>query len=380
MPDGQEQETLIFNPDLISGGDEDIEVGQKPEEEKLNLFKDAIFDEDEKDADEADKEKELKDKDTPNPDDIKDDESDKESVFSVVLGQELKDGGVLSTFDEEAIAKIEAEEGKGAAMKALLEAQAKSTADELKAAYDSEYQDYLSMRDGGVSKEEATGIQQLEGFANSINEIDLKGEDEASVQARKDVLTLDYRLNTKFSEERIQKLVAKAYDEGSDLEDIDEAKGRVDEYISSQKQSALDNAKVEKQRIADSQKKQTEDLTSFVDKTEEYFKGEKVTTQVREQMKKLLTTPVKLANGTVTSELWAERDKDPVKFDSGIAYLKTIGYFDDKPLDKFVKNATTKATTNLDSFLNDNHGRNFMKSSSKSFSKDESNKVDFLDF
>lgn len=375
-----EQEELIFDPSLISKDESVQEEVQEQKDEKLNLFQDPLFEGKDEDGEKTDEEKD-KEKDTPAPDNIKDDEeSSKESVFSVILGQELKDGGVLSSFDEEEIAKIEKEEGKGAAMKALLESQAKATTAEIKSAYDAEYQDYLSMLQGGVPKEEATQIQQLKNFSKSINDVDLKGEEDEAVQARKNLLTLDYRLNTKFSEEKIQKLVNKAYDEGSDLEDVDEAKERVDAYINDEEKNAIDAAAKATKDREDAQRRQTEDLTSFVDKTEEYFKGEKVTKQVREKMKKLLTTPVKLDNGTVTSELWSERDKDPVKFDAGIAYLKAIGFFDGKPLDKFEKKAKTKATSELDNFLNDNQGRDFMKSSNRSFTKETADKKSFLDF
>jgi hypothetical protein len=384
MPEKQEQEqSLVFDPTLINSDSSGKTEEQEQNQEKLNLFKDPIFEEDKSESEKLDKEKELEDKGAPNPDNIKDEDkksSEEESVFSVVLGQELMDGGILSSFDKEAIAKIEKEDGRGAAMKALLETQAKATTKEIKASYDSEYQEYLDMRKGGVSQEDSTHIQKLEGFANSVKDIDLKGEDENSVQARKDILVLDLRLTTSFSEERIQRDVNKAYDEGTDLEDIDEAKGRVDSYIVKEKQRIIDDAQTATKSRNDAQKKQVDDLNSYVDKTEEYFKGEKVTPQVKESMKKLLSNPVKLTNGNVTSELWAERDKDPVSFDSKIAYLKAIGYFDGKPLDKFIKNATTKATSNLDSMLSDNAGRTFMKSSGKSFSSNSGDKKDFLDF
>ena len=389
MPEEQKDQEFTFDPQLINSGNlDDKKEVEEPKVEKLDLFKDTIFDaskEKEIDKpDDIDKDKDIedvdKDKDAPAPDDIKDkDDPSSKAVFSVVLGQDLMDRGVLSSFDAEEIAKISKEKGEAEAVSAIMEAQAKATSEELKNSYDSNYQDYLALLQGGVSKQEATGLQQLESFQKSLEGVDLKTEDDTSVAARKDLLTVNYRLNTNFSEEKIQKMVQKSYDEGTDLEEIEEATSGLKDYISKERTNVVEAGKQRELQATQSREKLETDYKSFINSTEEYFKGETVTKKTKDSIEKILFTPVKTANGT-TNELWAKRDQNPIKFDSKMAYLHSIGYFDDKPLDKFVKNATTKATSNLEGFLNDNKGRDFMKSSNKSFNKDTSSKADFLDF
>lgn len=83
-------------------------------------------------------------------------------------------------------------------------------------------------------------------------------------------------------------------------------------------------------------------------------------------------------NGFITNKLWAKRDTNPAKFDSKMAYLDIIGFFDDKPLDKFEKRAETKSTSALSSFLSENKSRNIFNSISKSFS-DESVRSNLID-
>jgi hypothetical protein len=95
-------------------------------------------------------------------------------------------------------------------------------------------------------------------------------------------------------------------------------------------------------------------------------------------MKKLITTPVKLDNGQVVSQLWVKRNEDPVGFDTKMAYLHAIGFFDGKAGDRFIKAANTKAASGLQNWLTDNKGRNYGSSLGKSFNS-KSGSTDPLD-
>jgi len=84
-------------------------------------------------------------------------------------------------------------------------------------------------------------------------------------------------------------------------------------------------------------------------------------------MIKLLTTPAKLSNGQVTNLVYAKREENPIEFDAKMAFLQSIGFFDNKPLDRFIKKATTEAVTGLQSFLADRSGNSYKSSMHRSF-------------
>jgi len=380
MTEPVKQEELVFNPSFlevddnaqIPNGDELIadKTPKKNESpiEELNLFNDNILEHNNTELKKPDESsgQEILDKDSLPPDNIKDKKDS--SLFSVVLGQDLMGGGVLSTFDEAEIIKISKEEGDAAAISYMIKKQIDESNLQLKESYDKEYQDYLEMVQGGVPKQEAAGILGVENFLNAVKQVDLKAESDDAVQARKDLLTLNYRLTTKWTDDKIQKYVDKMYDEGSDLEEVEDALANVSSYVTKEKTAQVEQAKQRDAQIKAAQAKQLNDLKTTIDKTEEYFKGDKVTKVVKDKMLKTLTTPVKLENGVVTSQLWAKRESNPVAFDSKIAYLDAIGFFDDKPLDKFVKNAETKVTSGLQQFLQDNGARSYKGSAERSFS------------
>ena len=295
---------------------------------------------------------------------------DSPSFFSVSLGQDLVNRGVLTSFDESEISKIAKEEGEDVAIVKMFEKQTEIINNELKQNYDKGYQEYLELTSGGANKQEVTSLQKIENFRKSLSDIDIKGEDEASVNARKDLLRFHYKLLTKFSDEKIEKNIQKMYDDGSDIEEVEAALATIDEYIPSEK----NRIKKEAEDKANADKLKQEEIEGAylkcIEETDEYFKGEKIDKITKTKIKDLLFTPVKLNNGFVTNKLWAKRDTNPAKFDSKMAYLDVIGFFDDKPLDKFEKRAETKSTSALSSFLSENKSRNIFSSIGKSFSNE----------
>lgn len=295
---------------------------------------------------------------------------DSPSFFSVSLGQDLVNRGVLTSFDESEISKIAKEEGEDVAIVKMFEKQTEIINNELKQNYDKGYQEYLELTSGGANKQEVTSLQKIENFRKNLSDIDIKGEDEASVNARKDLLRFHYKLLTKFSDEKIEKNIQKMYDDGSDIEEVEAALATIDEYIPSEK----NRIKKEAEDKANADKLKQEEIEGAylkcIEETDEYFKGEKIDKITKTKIKDLLFTPVKLNNGFVTNKLWAKRDTNPAKFDSKMAYLDVIGFFDDKPLDKFEKRAETKSTSALSSFLSENKSRNIFSSIGKSFSNE----------
>lgn len=375
----EQSNEMVFDPGFIEMGDgagaaTEAPIPKEEPKEELNLFENNFLEPDKKPEEEkeveipvVDKAEETENETPPSKD--TDESTSKDSLFSVVLGQELVEEGVLTVFDEAEIAKIEKEEGQAAAIKHMHKLQAEKNAEELRNSYDSGYQEYLGLIQGGVPKEEASEILQVENFNKAIKEINLTGETSEEVEARKQVLTFNYRINTKFSDEKIQSLVDRAYDEGSDIEEVEEAVQNIGAYSDQLKADAKTKAENDRIAFENQQKKFANDLKSHIEKTDEYFKGEKVNKEVKDKILKKLTTEVTLDDGRVTNAIWAKREDNPILFDSKLAYLELIGFFNDAPLDKFVKNATTKVTTGLQNFLADNNGRSFSRSAGDSIGK-----------
>lgn len=368
----KKEKELVFDPSFLTFDDDKKPDDDKANINELNLLENTNSLDEEKDdsvinKSQKDQEEIKNDDNTQLPNETDDNKGS--SVFSVVLGQELTEAGVLSDFDEKEVLKIAEEENDAAAIKYMIQKQTESINEEVKSAYDSEYQEYLNLRQFGASKEEATELTQIENYVGSLKDTDIKGEDEGIAETRKNLLTLNYRLTTKWSEDKIKKHVDRLYDAGEDIEEVDEAVENINSYVSSEKENIKLQAQKAEADAKASQEKIVNDLESYIEKTDEYFTGIKVNKQTKDNLKKIIMTPVKLNNGQLGNPIWAKREESPVEFDTKMAYLYSIGYFDGKPLDKFKKVADTKATSKLQEMIQDNQGRSFKGSMNRSFNK-----------
>jgi len=357
---------IMFDPSLIGLESTNSDNGILVEEVNNNALEDDFLSKTNVDNEDINKEKEDDPQFTIN--DTNKDSSD----FSVVLGQELLEAGVLSKFDKEAISKIVQEEGDAAAIREMFKGHAETLKEEIKTGYDNGYNEYIQLLNGGMPKEEAVGLIQIEKFYNSIENVDLTSEDDYSVAARKDALMLNYRLTTKWSEDKINTYVNKLYDNGEDIEELKEALPNIKEYISSEKQNAKNRAielEQENRRYIDEQNNK---IKSTIKGINEVFKGDQITDLTKTKMEQALFTPVKMKDGSFTNQLWAKRNENPIDFDVKMAYLFSLGIFDDKPVEKFTNSERTKQVSKLQNFLNDNKGRSFSASIGKSFSKNDS--------
>lgn len=379
---------MIFNPSLLSVDKPTEEIreddaGGKPVEKPvikedkedfkfdLGLLKDNIQDEspdkggeDNEDKDEA-LEKKLTDKDLP----LKKDDKEIKDAFSVVLGQEWKDGGVLSVFDKDEVQRINDEDGEVAALQYMITQQTEDIAKQIEEKNDQDFQDYKTLVNGGASQEQAVNIVGIEQYVNQLEEIDLTQDDKQTIENRKDLLLMAYRIDTKWTDEKIMKHINKMYDEGSDLEEIDMAKTTINNFVKIEKDNATKKAKADKIANEKAYKAQINSYKSHIEKTEEYFKGDKVNKATKDKMVKALLNPVQLEDGTVTNEIEAKRRENAIEFDAKMAYLFAIGWFDGKPLDKLVKNAETKATSKLTQSIQDRRGNSYKGSMNKSFNQ-----------
>lgn len=399
MGEKAQDNPLVFDPKLLivedgtQGGEPKVPEGgaggnqggdnNKPPEKKeidgdLKFDFELLHEDNIPDGDDDDKGKKKGDEDdiadeNLHPNDIDDDDEgqdpskDNKRAFSVVLGQDWVDGGVLTVFDEEEVAKIHEEEGEIAAIRHMMQKQIEASAEQIRSSYDQSYQDYLTLVNGGASQEAAVDLVGMENYVGQIKDLDLTKDDEDAVQNRKNLLTLAYQIETTWSADKISKQVDRMFDDGSDLEEIENAIKVVEGYVGDQKKAAVDKAKQDRINAEENYKKTMKGYKDHIDKTEEFFKGQPVPKATKEKMYKALSNNVQLQDGSVLPEVWAKRLDNPTDFDAKVAYLFAIGFFDDKPLDKLQKQAKTKATSELQNYLEDRAGQSYKSSTDRSF-------------
>jgi len=299
-------------------------------------------DDEQVDDDEANEEKEK----SPSSKDTK----DASGSFALAFAKFQQEEGVISELNEEELTKVIEEEGEVGALKYLLEIQRNAIYEEAKSVYSADQaalKEYFEMRDADVDEELAKELAFNKGKFDSITPDKLE-EDE---KLRKSILTQHYKLTTTFNDTKIKKLVEQSITTG---EDIDEAKEALNELkVINEKQIAEAKKQVEvqeKNRLAQVKAYQ-EEFKKFVYEKDEFFKDMKINKQTKDKLIDMVLKPVeKDANGTPLNAIWAERAKDPKKFDAYVAmHLLNGTFYGD--LGKIKTKAKTSAITELEKHL-----------------------------
>lgn len=316
----------------------DIEfiVGERPESIQDDEEDEQVDDE----ADDKEKEK------SPSSNDTK----DASGSFALAFAKFQQEEGVISEFNEEELNKIITEEGEVGALKYLLDIQRDAIYEEAKSVYSADQaalKEYFEMRDANVDESTAKELAFSKGKFDSITPDKLE-EDE---KLRRNILTQHYKLTSTFNDVKIKKLVEQSITTG---EDIDEAKEALAELkVINEKQIAEAKKEVdlqEKNRLAQVKAYQ-EDFKKFVYEKDEFFKDMKINKQTKDKLIDMVLKPTeKDANGTPLNAIWAERGKDPKKFDAYLAmHLLNGTFYGD--LGKVKSKAKTSAITELEKHL-----------------------------
>jgi hypothetical protein len=305
-------------------------------------------DEDDEDDDDEDKD-DNKDLDSdPAPDETKKSSSD--APFTVIFARDLMERGILSDFDEEKYQQIIEEKGEAEAFHSLIEGEVNESIEAAKTDLDEGYKHYLEMIGQGVSDDAAASLSGLNDKFSNIAEEDL--DSETNDELRKSVLTDYYKLTTRFSDAKIDKLVQNAVDMGDDINESKDAlkniKSLITEQIETQKQEAQRQRELGEQE----RQRQLEVLKDHINALSEIIPEQRINKQTKEKMYNLITKPVKLQDGRTTNAIWAKRSEDPISFDAKVAYLYETGFFDkDKPWSKIEKVINTKKASELQNYL-----------------------------
>lgn len=251
--------------------------------------------------------------------------------FYSSIASALKEEGILSALDEEALNKIKTPEDFAEAMEA-----------ELKAKLDEKQKRIDEALQVGVEPDEVRKYEGTINYLNTITEDSISDESANGEKLRKQLIFQDF-LNRGFSKERAQRETQKSFNSGSDIEDAREALASNKEYFQQEYEELIAEAKAEEEAEKAKIKKEAEELKKSILEEKEIFKGLELDKTTREKVYNSISKPVYKDPETgqyLTAIQKYERDnrQDFLK-KIGLLFTMTDGFTN---LDKLVKPTAAK--------------------------------------
>ena len=360
-----ETEIVADDPvDLEPGGgdpgqkDEPKPPGKK-EKPKEPLMDDSIL----VDITPADLEDQKKDDDDNKPDSVtteeKKDSSKKgstslESESPVYLhAAALQENGVLPDFDLEQLKDLDPDEAILKINEHIQDQIEKSITEGV-----SEYKGTLGEKALTFIKSLEEGVPFEDLADNYTLEERFSGIDNAKLEENEDLQEAVYRdsLSMKgISAAKIDKMVKLVKDNGELLEESLDSLKEINEAIKLERVQIIENAKKDKQRIADQNTKTKEKIESSVNAVKEILPGTQLTDAEKKELIKMMTVPVgyKEVNGNKipVSKAMEIRSKDPIAYEMRLNYLIQQGFFEQdlssKKLNGFFSKQESSASKKL---------------------------------
>ena len=206
---------------------------------------------------------------------------------------------------------------------------------------------YFELKDAGVDSELAKKLaHDKKQFATATNEDVEEDED-----FRKEILTSYFKETTSFSDARIKKQVENIFNVGDDIDEAIDALAELKIINARQIEDAKKEEVKKEESYRESIKQAQENFKNFVLEQDEFIKGIKVNKPTKEKIIKMVLEPAaKDVNGNPLSGVWAERAKDPQRFDAYLAYHIVNGTFWGN-LDKIKSKVKTDVTTKFEEAL-----------------------------
>lgn len=297
-----------------------------------------------------------------------------DNIFSSIATL-FEEEGIFPDLDEDTVKNIKTAEDFRNAIKAQLDAERTEQDNRIKKALDN-----------GV---EPDVIRQYEGLLNYLDSVESKLDEEGDEadEIRRRIIYQDC-INKKFSKERAQKYVERAFADGTEKDEAKEALKSNKEFYS----ESYNNLLAEKQKEADAQVKEREERAKRIKKTItedkfDFFGDIELSKQTRQAAYDAVSKPVFKDPETgeyLTAIQKLEHDNgEEFMAKLGLIYALTDGFSNiDKLVGKKVKKEVKKGFANLESVLQntsrDSKGNlKFVSNDSESFA---SGKVKYPDF
>lgn len=270
-------------------------------------------------------------------------DDDSSDSFALVFARYQSEAGNLTEFNEEEFTEFIKENGEEQALSKLVKDEVEINKSEIKNQYDTYNQEYIDLRESGVSTGEATDLVAQKEILEGISEEQIADSEDL----RRDIITQAYKVNTSFNDAKIKQLVERSFDTSEDLTDakegLDILKGVNTKGIEEIKQEKIQAKKTAEENY----KNYITSLKDTINKNNEIVPGYKINQTTKDKLEEMITKPVKQTKeGQALNGIWSKRDEDQIKFDTTLAYLIMNGVFDGK-WDKFTVKEKTKATQQL---------------------------------
>ena len=275
---------------------------------------------------------------------------DSSGSFALAFAKFQQDEGVIPDLNEEELNKIINESGEIEALRYLLNKQRDYIYEDAKSIYAADKEElkaYFELKDAGVDSELAKKLaHNKKQFATATDEDVEEDED-----FRREILTSYFKETTSFSESRIKKQVDNIFNVGDDIDEAIDALAELKIINARQIEEAKKEEIKKEESYRESIKQAQENFKNFVLEQDEFIKGIKVNKPTKEKIIKMVLEPAaKDVNGNPLSGVWAERAKDPQRFDAYLAYHIVNGTFWGN-LDKIKSKVKTDVTTKFEEAL-----------------------------
>jgi len=259
------------------------------------------------------------------------------------LASALHEQGLLPNLDVEAFG---AEENQQEALFKAVEKEIDTGIDSFVESLPPLFKQQLLAYQQGVDLSTYQKLQKKELEYDAITETSLSNDEKLQKKVIKDDL-----LNKGFSEDKANKLIEN-FESLNELESesIDAlAIGKTRAKKASEK--AIEDAKIRQDDINKQQGEAVKNISSSLESIKEIIPGKTLNKISRDKVFKSMTTIVgNDKQGNAMNSVMATREKDPIKFETTLHYLHSLGIFNGD-WSSVIKTAKTKAVTDLEQTL-----------------------------
>lgn len=352
-----EVENYFFTADSFVTDDDSAKVAQPAKEEKTGAAEDSkeeVEDFDESSLldftdliEEEEKPKEKKTETAPveKPNTNSSSPSNAMLVFAKTLEQE----GLISDFSDEDFTKLVEETGSPTnAIVELVNKTIGATIEQHINSQDSEYQEFVRMRDSGVDLNEYAKITKKANSYNSYKLEDVREDVELQKKIIREHLTLKG-----IDKEEIDDTIENLEDTNKLSKRAETALNTLKEYREKELKKLEEQTAKQEQLKQEEMQQQLANIRKEIDSSNEIVPGIKHNKQTKDKLFDMITKPAGVIGGQSVNAITMKMHENPTKFNLILAEMIRLGVFDGK-WDSITKVSKTKAITDLEKVVNSN--------------------------
>lgn len=353
-----EVENYFFTADSFVTDDDSAKAVQPAKEEKAGAAEDPK--EEVEDFDESslldftdlleEKEEKPKEKKTETaPVEKPNTNSSSPSNAMLVFAKTLEQEGLISDFSDEDFTKLVEETGSPTnAIVELVNRTIGTTIEQHIASQDSEYQEFVRMRDSGVDLNEYAKITKKANSYNSYTLEDVRADEELQKKVIKEHLTLKG-----IDKDEIEETIETLEDTGKLGKRAETALNTLKEYREKELKKLEEQTAKQEQLKQEQMQQQLESIRKEIDNSNEIVPGIKHNKQTKDKLFDMITKPAGVIGGQSVNAITMKMHENPTKFNLILAEMIRLGVFDGK-WDSITKVSKTRAITDLEKVVNSN--------------------------